>query len=152
MNTVSAAAWTSGLSYGLFTSGDAPQAKADFARFPFTAVRKSIEQYRSVQEYFYGDYYPLSEYTQASDGWMAYQFDLPDKGEGFVVVLKRQFSNYRQASFPLTALREDAVYEITNLDSGENKTLTGSELIDKGLEASLLNQPDSALLRYRRKS
>ena len=143
---------TSGLSYGLFTSGDAPQAKADFASFPFAAVRKSIEQYRSVQEYFYGDYYPLTEYTQANDGWMAYQFDLPDKAEGLVVVLKRPSSDYRQAMFPLKALREGAVYEITNLDTGEKKALPGRELINTGLEAHLLHQPDSVLLRYRRKS
>jgi hypothetical protein len=106
----------------------------------------------SIQKYFYGDYYPLTEYTQTSDAWMAYQLDLPDQGEGMIVVLKRPLSDYRQAVFPLRALRRDAMYEITNLDTAANTTLSGKELIDKGLEAHLLNRPDSALLRYRRRS
>jgi len=142
---------TGGLSYGLFASGDVAQGRVDFASFPFAEIKKSLEQYRSVEKYFYGDYYPLTEYTQASDGWMAYQLDLPDKGEGMLVVLKRQFSSFRQAVFPLQALQENAAYEVTNLDSGETKTITGRELLKKGIEARLLNQPDSAVLRYRRK-
>ena len=52
---------------------------------------------------------------------MAYQFDLPHQGEGMIVVLKRPASAYGQAAFPLRALRQNAQYEITNLDSGEKK-------------------------------
>lgn len=141
---------TSGLSYGLFASGDVAQAKIDFANFPFAAVKQSLDQFRSIQKYFYGDYYPLTEYTQANDEWMAYQLDLPGQGEGLVVVLKRPFSDYRQAVFPLQALTRNAVYEIANLDSGEKRSLPGNELSDCGIEIHLLKQPDSALLRYRK--
>jgi alpha-galactosidase len=143
---------TSGISYGLFASGDVPQPRIDFARFPFASVRTSLEQYRSVQKYFYGDYYVLTEYTQADDSWMAYQFDLPEKGEGLIVILKRPLSEYSHAAFPLKALEKGAVYEITNLDSSERHNLAGSVLMDKGLDARLLKQPDSVLVRYQRKS
>jgi alpha-galactosidase len=143
---------TAGLSYGLFATGDNAQGKVDFASFPFAQVKKSLEQYRSIQKYFYGDYYPLTEYTQASDGWMAYQLDLPGQGEGLVVILKRPQSDYLYAAYPLKGLAADAAYEIANLDTGENKAVRGRELMEKGLEARLLNQPDSALLRYRRRS
>lgn len=59
---------------------------------------------------------------------------------------------YRQAAFPLRALRQNAMYRITDLDTGENKTLSGRELTDKGLEARLLNKLDSALRRYRQRA
>ncbi|MBZ5563538.1 MAG: alpha-galactosidase [Acidobacteriia bacterium] len=142
---------TSGLSFGLFSSGDAPQAKVDLTHFPFAEVKRSIERYRTVQKYFYGDYYALTEYTQANDAWMAYQLDLPEEGEGLVVVLKRPESPYTQAAFRLHALRTDVTYKVTNPDTGEDRTLAGGELLEKGLEARLLNRPDSALYLYRRK-
>ncbi len=143
---------SSGLSYGLFTAGDTPQPRTDYGHFPFAEIKQSVEQYRSVQKYFYGDYYPLTEYSLASDTWVAYQLDLPEQGEGMIVIVKRPASDYREATFPLQALRQDSRYEITNLDSGEKKTFTGKELTEKGLEARLEGKPDSALLCYRRQS
>ncbi len=142
---------TSGLSFGLFSSGDVPQPKVDRSRFPFAAVKRSLEKYRSIQKYFYGDYYPLTEYTQANDAWMAYQLDLPEEGEGLVVVLKRPESQFTQAAFRLQALRRDVSYKITNLDTGEVRSLAGGELMAGGLEARLLNRPDSVLFLYRAK-
>ena len=142
---------TAGLSYGLFASGDAVQSKVDYVHFPFAEVKRSLEQYRSIQKYFYGDYYPLTEYTQANDAWMAYQFDLPDSAEGIVVVLKRPESDYTQAVFPLKALQPDAVYRIRNLDSHESTSLKGRALMQNGLQATLVKQPDSAVFCYQRK-
>ncbi len=143
---------TSGLSFGLFYSGDVPQAEVDAAHFPFTEVRRSVEQYRTIQKYFYGDYYPLTEYTQANDAWMAYQLDLAEEAEGLVVVLKRPESRYTAASFRLQGLGSAARYEVTNLDTGESRAFSGQELMEEGLEARLLKRPDSTLLLYRRKT
>ena len=143
---------TAGLCYGLFSAGDVPQPKANYRDFPFAEVKRSVEQYLSIRKYFYGDYYPLTEYTQAHDAWFAYQLDLPDEGEGIVVVLKRPLSSFTQAVFPLKALFAGGAYQLTNLDTGETRTLTAKELVDQGLEATLLGRPDTALFRYRRKS
>src|SRR5208283_2847137 len=98
---------TAGLAYGLFSQGDIPQPKFDYQDFPFAEVRRSLEQYLSMQKYFYGDYYPLTEYNQAKDAWVAYQLDLPDEHEGIVVVLKRPLSTFTRALFPLKALRKE---------------------------------------------
>jgi alpha-galactosidase len=141
---------TTGLSYGLFTSGDMPQRKADYRNFPFAEVKKSLEQYRLIAKYFYGDFYPLTDYTQTTDTWMAYQLDLPNQGEGMVVVLKRPLASYSQTSLLLKAILADSQYEITNVDTGEHKIVTGRELTDKGIGVHLLKAPDSALFIYRR--
>ncbi len=45
-------------------------------------AKAQIEQYLSIRKYFYGDYYPLTAYSQAKDAWVAYQLDLPESGEG----------------------------------------------------------------------
>ena len=143
---------TTGLSYGLFTSGDMPQRKPDYRNFPFAEIKKSLEQYRFIAPFFYGDYYPLTEYTQTLDTWMAYQLDLPEQGKGLVVVLKRPHANYSQTSLPINAISVDSQYEITNVDTGDKNVVAGKQLHDRGLEVQLLKAPDSALLIYRRKA
>jgi alpha-galactosidase len=141
---------TAGLCYGMFGAGDQAQPPFNFQGFPFTDVKKSLAQYISIQKYFYGDYYPLTEYTQAGDAWLAYQLDLPEEGEGIVVLVKRPASDFTQATFPLQALSANAAYELTNLDSGERRNMSGQKLTAEGLEAKLPNKPDSALFRYRK--
>ncbi len=144
-------AMTAGLCYGLFSTGDVPQPEFNYAAFPFDDVKKSVEQYLSIQKYFYGDFYPLTEYTQADDAWFAYQLDLPDAGEGIVVVVKRPQSNFTQAMFTLQGLTAGADYEIVNLDTNQNGFMRGSDLASTGLGVTLLGKPDSVVFKYQRK-
>jgi alpha-galactosidase len=142
---------TTGLSFGLFSSGDVPQATTDYSDFPYAEVKQSVDRFRAIQRFFYGDFYPLTEYTQANDAWMAYQLDLPESGEGLVVVLKRPLSKYIQANFVLNELKAESGYEVTNLDSSEQSIAQGSELMDRGIAVKLPNKPDSTLISYRRR-
>jgi alpha-galactosidase len=143
---------TAGLCYTLFMTGDNAQGNTDYSSVPFADIKRSLERYKENQRYFYGDFYPLTEYTQTNDAWMAYQFDLPETGEGLVVVLKRPLSEFTQALFALKALQPGSDYEISNADSGDKTTFGGRELMGKGLAVTLLARPNSALLRYRRKT
>jgi alpha-galactosidase len=109
-----------------------------------------IDQYLRIRKYFYGDYYPLTPYSQAADAWLAYQLHLPDRDEGLVVALKRPASSSTKASLRLHDLAREATYEVTFLDTGESKRIPASELTGGGLEIALSKKPDSALVRYRR--
>jgi alpha-galactosidase len=139
---------SSGLEYSLFGNGDAAQTRHGYDDIPFDLVKKSLEQQRAMERFFYGDYYPLTEYSQSGDTWMAYQLDLPDEHSGLLVVLKRASSAYTRAAFQLKALDEDAQYALANLDTGQKTTLSGSELMRKGFELTLARRPDSALFQY----
>jgi alpha-galactosidase len=108
-----------------------------------------IEQYLSIRKYYYGDYYPLTEYSQAKDAWVAYQLNLPEAHEGLIVVLKRPSSVRDRQVLHLHDLNRDATYEVNNLDKGEAQTIAGAKLMSDGLEIRLSNKPDSALIVYR---
>jgi alpha-galactosidase len=110
----------------------------------------TIGQYLGIRRFYYGDYYPLTEYSQAKDVWMAYQLDLPETGEGLIVVLKRPESAQVRQTFRLKALAGAAAYQVLDLDSMRGQTLPGSRLLSEGLDVELVKQPDSALIRYRR--
>jgi hypothetical protein len=107
-----------------------------------------LEQYLTLRQFYYGDYYPLTAYSQARDLWMAYQLDRSDQGKGLVVVLRRPESPYETARFPLRGLKENARSQITNLDTGEARTRSGKELLQTGLEVIVQTRPGSALVTY----
>ena len=113
-------------------------------------AKAAIEQYLSIQKFYYGDYYPLTQYSQAKDVWMAYQLDLPETGEGLVVALKRPESKDGRKTLRLKGLDGEASYQVTNLDTKKSWTVAGSRLMGAGLEIELANQPDSALIQYLR--
>ncbi len=140
---------TAGLCYSVFSSGDVPQAKTDYAAIPYGAIKASVAKYLSIQKYFSGDFYPLTDYTQTDDAWFAYQLDLPNEGEGIVVVVKRPQSNFTEAAFPLEGLKPQQNYEIANLDTRETTRATGKTLLQAGLRVNLLEKPDSTVFRYR---
>ncbi len=113
-------------------------------------AKAMIEQYLSIQKYFYGDFYPLTPYSQAADAWLAYQLHLPDADEGIVVALRRPASIYTSARLHLRGLSRDASYEVTDLDTGHSGKFAAGRLTDAGMEIKLPRQPDSAIVRYRR--
>lgn len=129
-------------------SGDGPQEPFQ-ADFPWDWAKRTLSQYLSIRDYYYGDYYPLTRYTQAADEWMAYQLDRPDKGDGLVVALRRPKCIYEVVRLPLHELKAEAKYLIKILDDGQEFQLTGEEIQKNGVPVALRKKPDSALLVYR---
>jgi alpha-galactosidase len=115
----------------------------------YAAIRKLFQQWRVLSDFYYGDYYPLTPYTQANHEWMAWQFNRPEKADGAVQVFRRGESIYETARLPLRGLDLAASYAISGLDSNETRQMTGRELMEKGLPVSLLARPDSAIFTYR---
>ncbi len=140
----------SSLCLNWWISGDKPADRIP-ADFPFEWARKTLEQYVQYRQYYYGDYYPLTNYSQAKEDWMAYQLHCGDRGEGLVVVLKRPKSPYVAAAFPLHDLEPQADYLVTDLSTGKVNMLKGESLAEDGLKITLEARPDSALFVYKKK-
>ncbi len=140
----------SGLCLNWWVSGDAPAERIP-DNFPFDWAKRTLAQYLDIRPFFYGDYYPLTGYSQARDVWMAYQLDRPEQGDGLVVALRRPESPYETARLVLHGLESAAQYLVRNLDSGVETTYLGSELSGEGLAVALDKRPGSALLTYRKR-
>ncbi|MCZ7640381.1 MAG: alpha-galactosidase [Verrucomicrobia bacterium] len=138
----------SSLCLNWWVSGDVAAERVP-AGFPFDWARRTLAQYVEIRDFYLGDYYPLTPYSQARDVWMAYQLDRPEAGDGLVVVLRRPDSPYESARLPLRQLRPDATYAVRDLDAGTTTPVAGRELIERGLEVRISARPGSALLTYR---
>jgi alpha-galactosidase len=130
---------------GVITTWDLRREDVDVA-----AMRTLVEQWRTISPNYYGDFYPLTPYSLANDVWAAMQFDRPEAGEGFLEVFRRSRSPYEKARFKLQGLSPAAQYSVVSLDDTVSRTLSGKELMDKGIEVQLKDSPDSALLTYKR--
>lgn len=97
-----------------------------------------------------GDYYPLTQYSLANTAWMAWQFDLPDTGEGYVQAFRRRDNDEAARTFRLRGLVPTAQYELRDLDAAAARQSSGKELMEQGLAVEIPATPGAAIIRYRR--
>jgi len=140
----------SGLCLNWWVAGDVPAARIP-PDFPFDWAKRTLAQYLKLRPLWYGEFYPLTAYSQARDVWMAYQLHRPDLGQGLVVALRRPDSPYESARFPLRGLDEATVYQVTNLDTGQKHAVAGGDLCRDGIEVVIPARPASALWLYERR-
>lgn len=98
----------------------------------------------------YGDYYPQTPFGRTPDKWVAWQFDDPEKGEGFLQGIRLPAA--LEATFVIhpKALDRNANYILENPESGESRNIAGKDLIDSGFTLAL--PPRSGAVWFYRKA
>ncbi len=81
---------------------------------------------------------------------MAWQFDVPERGEGAIQAFRRPDSSFESARFLLKGLDPAARYEFSDTDSPEKREFSGRELMERGLPVSIMDMPGAVILTYRR--
>jgi alpha-galactosidase len=115
--------------------------------FPLIQAKKSIEEFKQLRPYFYGDYYPLTEYNTSDNAWMAYQFDRPEKGDGIVLAFRRNSTNVTTINIKPRGLISGENYEVTYVDYGITQAYTGKKL-SEGIDIKIPQVPGSLLITY----
>jgi alpha-galactosidase len=126
--------------------------KLDDTGIDFDRIRKLLNEYLAVRQFFYEDFYPLSPYSVASDVWMAWQYDAPEKGEGLVQAFRRVHCTTATEPLKLHALDPNAMYEVKDWDTEKLQEFSGKELIEKGLSVTIPDQPGAVVITYKKKS
>ena len=90
-------------------------------------IKKRIEELHSVRKYFAGDLYMLTAPTVDNTAWCASQWHLSDTDEGMIQIFKRSESPYIEASFALSGIDDEKLYEVKDLD-GDSTLISGAEL------------------------
>ncbi len=118
--------------------------------YDYERARRVASEWQRVAPFMLdGDYYPLMPYGSANDIWMAWQFDVPEEGEGLVQAFRRGDSIYESARLRLNGLRADADYLLTNCDETAPSRANGRQLMEEGLLITLKSRPDSAIVAYK---
>jgi alpha-galactosidase len=117
---------------------------------PYARLRELVAQWRDVAPRFYGDYYPLTPWSNGATQWMAWQFDRPESGDGMVQAFRRPSSVYETARLQLHGLEPAAHYSFSDLDRPGSTEVTGKELMEKGLAVTIPEKPGAVILTYKR--
>lgn len=113
-------------------------------------LRKAVDDFRQVEPYLMGDFYPLTPYSLEDDRWMAWQFDSPEKGGGSVHAFRRDKAAQDWLNVKLHGLDPKATYTLTDLDTGSLGSMSGAKLMQDGLTIRLADPHSAAIIIYAR--
>ena len=83
--------------------------------------------------------------------WIAWQFDRPGLKGGVIQAFRRDKNTEPIQLLRLSDLAPSAKYEITDHDGGAPRTLSGKELMERGLPVEIKTQPGSAVIFYKKR-
>jgi alpha-galactosidase len=119
------------------------------AGFSVQAAIDDVAEFRSLRDYLYGDYYPLTPYSTGDDAWAAFQWNRPEAKDGIVLAFRRPLAPQASIVVRLGGLDGGADYEVSFEDYGITLVRSGRELAE-GLTIKIPEAPASLLVRYRK--
>ena len=118
--------------------------------FPLEKAHARIKEWRSVADYYMGDFWPLTAYSTNNQSWMAWQFDQPERSGGIIQAFRRDDCPFLSAQFLLQNLDPDARYVVKDYDEEQPVEKTGRELMEQGLVVTIAEKPGAALITYKK--
>lgn len=95
------------------------------------AAKKSLDEAKTYQKFWYGDFYPLTTAPEGKGSAVAWQLHRPDLNAGLVYIFRQPESPYRQVELELYAIDPGADYFVgvkPDFESVEKETISGKEL------------------------
>ena len=114
----------------------------------FSFAREQIALWERSKKFWFGDYYPHSEYSLDTTLWMAWQYHLPQSDDGMIQVFRREHSEYLAASYQLYGLKPDVSYLFEDIDGGTLGPFPGRELMETGLRVEIPNRATAKVYFY----
>ena len=116
----------------------------------YEALRKLHRQRREIVDYYYGDFYPLTPYSLENNVWIAWQFNMPESGEGMVQAFRRPENETDTCIFTLHGLAPESDYKLNTFDVAGEAVMSGGELMETGLAIPIKDCPGAAVVMYER--
>ncbi|MCS7239125.1 MAG: alpha-galactosidase [Thermoguttaceae bacterium] len=116
----------------------------------YDTLRRLCQSWRTFSRFYYGDFYPLTAYTQSPAEWMAWQFHMPEDQAGAVQVFRRQESTVDEVKLRLRDIDPQSNYKITALEGQMPSKLTGRQLAEEGFAVRIPTRPGVVVFVYER--
>lgn len=115
-------------------------------------LRSMSFEWLDIAKDYFGDFYPLTDYAVAEDTtvWIAWQFDQPARGTGFVQAFRRSDNKEATMTLILHGLSSSAQYRLFDYESQKSWTASGGELSQRGVNITLKTGGSATTIRYSR--
>lgn len=114
-------------------------ASANTSKEGWDLMKQSHKEYNQIRDYFYDDYYQLTDYTTKADRWNGYEFFDKASSSGFAQFYCTEKSTSLTKTFKLKGLDASKTYKVTDFDGLISVTATGKDLMNKGLTVTVPN-------------
>ncbi len=120
--------------------------------YDYDTLRRLWGEWRELGADYYGDFYPLTPFSTKNDVWLAWQFNSPEKGEGFIQAFRRPDASNETVNLKLSGLDPQARYRLSGVegDALSSTELSGQQLMTDGLPVFLHARPGACVIKYRR--
>ncbi|MBP5738130.1 MAG: alpha-galactosidase [Abditibacteriota bacterium] len=108
----------------------------------------SFKERAMLIDFMLKDYYPLTPYDKTDKAFMAWQFDDPERGAGYVAFFRREKCITKTVQTPLYGLEPESEYLLNDLDNGSMGKFKGSDLLKEGLDLTLNSKRAAGIIVY----
>ncbi len=112
-------------------------------------IKKYLNEYLKIREYFYADFYPLTDSIESEFSWNAAQFNRPESSDGMVQIFRHAKSPFAVADFKLFGLDKAKTYRIIDLDDESCCDISGEVLMNIGLSIKTDTPRSSKIFIYK---
>jgi alpha-galactosidase len=118
--------------------------------YDFGLSKKMIAIWRRASDLIlYGDYYPHTPFHRNANQWVAWQFDSPEKDQGFLQAIRFPASEEGTLTIHPKGIDTNTVYRFENGETAETREIAGKDLISTGFTFTL-SPRSGAIWFYRR--
>lgn len=109
-------------------------------------LKQITEEYRQLRDFFSCDFYVLENAGANNEGWCTVQYDRPEKGDGMIMVFRRENSRCTDACYQLR-LDPAAAYSFTDIDTDETYEFSARQL-SEGFSVRMQQPYESKIITY----
>lgn len=109
-----------------------------------------MKEWRETNMYFYGDYFPLTPWSNDAESWIGWEFKDRDSDDGIIQMFRRDNNADDEMTVRLFDIDPDGVYEFVSYDGEPAVTVKGDVLTDSGLCVRIPEARSSALIKFRK--
>ncbi len=112
----------------------------------WTLTKRGYEEFEVIRDYFYADYYQLVEWDARADRWNAWEFYDPETASGYASIFCHEATGTLSETFRLKGLDPEKQYHITDFDGLVDVTMSGKDLMEKGITVTVPEKPYAVIL------
>lgn len=124
--------------------------RTDHPEKDLDGARTMMKEWQETNMFFYGDYYPLTEWSNNEKEWLGWEFFDEEKGGGILQIFRRAENEETEKNFRIRGVDPAENYRVQDYDGRIDQVFSGEVLKTQGLNVQIPEKNGSALIKLTR--
>ena len=108
----------------------------------------AMAEWRDTNMFYYGDFYPLTEWSCDEDKWIGWEFYDEEKQGGILQFFRREENEETERVVKVYGVDADKNYLVHDYDTNCETVMTGQSLAEQGIVVKIPDKRSSALIKF----